>query len=131
MAQNKLEKVTGIQRLKSNFRQKEKIILRDFLALERTTLANERTLFSYIRSSIYLGIAGITFLNIPQFKSMLWLSYTLFGVSAIMVIYGVYRYQILKRKLRDFYDAMEREREEEDKRVKEEDKKHTSTESET
>ncbi len=35
----------------------EKLILRDHLALERTRLANERTLLTYIRSALYLIIA--------------------------------------------------------------------------
>ncbi|GAP67936.1 hypothetical protein BA6E_101382 [Bacteroidales bacterium 6E] len=33
------------------FENREQIILRDYLALERTRLANERTLLSYIRTS--------------------------------------------------------------------------------
>ncbi|MFZ2282343.1 MAG: DUF202 domain-containing protein, partial [Lutibacter sp.] len=43
---------------KYKFENREKIILRDFLALERTRLANERTLFSYIRTSLYLFLGG-------------------------------------------------------------------------
>jgi putative membrane protein len=34
-----------IPKIVSDYKNKERIILRDFLALERTTLANERTLF--------------------------------------------------------------------------------------
>ncbi|MDH5381747.1 MAG: DUF202 domain-containing protein, partial [Cyclobacteriaceae bacterium] len=45
-----------------DYEVKEEIILRDFLALERTTLANERTLFAYIRTSLYLILAGIAFI---------------------------------------------------------------------
>ena len=37
----------------------EEIILRDLLALERTRLANEQTLFSYIRTSLYLLTVGM------------------------------------------------------------------------
>ena len=37
-----------------DFKPDEKVILRDYLAIERTRLANERTLLSYIRSSLYL-----------------------------------------------------------------------------
>ena len=36
----------------------EELILRDYLAIERTKLANVRTLFSYIRTSLYLLTAG-------------------------------------------------------------------------
>lgn len=41
------------------FKNHEEIILRDLLALERTRLANERTLFSYIRTSLYLLTVGM------------------------------------------------------------------------
>lgn len=40
----------------NEFKNQEKIILRDYLALERTRLANERTLFSYIHIYVPLYI---------------------------------------------------------------------------
>ncbi|WP_299517905.1 DUF202 domain-containing protein, partial [uncultured Flavobacterium sp.] len=43
----------------SKFENRDEIILRDYLAMERTKLANERTLLSYIRSSLYLLLGGI------------------------------------------------------------------------
>ena len=46
----------------------EELILRDYLAIERTKLANVRTLFSYIRTSLYLLTAGI---GIPFGRSCL------------------------------------------------------------
>ena len=36
----------------------EELILRDYLAADRTTLANERTLMAYIRTSIAQAAAG-------------------------------------------------------------------------
>lgn len=38
--------------------KKEELILRDYLAVDRTALANERTLLSYIRTSVALAAAG-------------------------------------------------------------------------
>ncbi|MBI2287499.1 MAG: DUF202 domain-containing protein [Chloroflexi bacterium] len=38
--------------------KKEELILRDYLAADRTSLANERTLLSYIRTSVALAAAG-------------------------------------------------------------------------
>lgn len=49
-----------------DFENNEKLILRDHLALERTKLANERTLFSYIRTSLYLLTAGIGIFQIEN-----------------------------------------------------------------
>ena len=106
MNKSDLGDITGMKRLKSTFKQRERIILRDFLAMERTTLANERTLFAYIRSSIYLVITGITILSLPELHALIWMSYILFLMAIAMVVYGVFRFQILKRKLSVFYDSM-------------------------
>lgn len=100
-----LEKLK-IRRLNSKFENKREIGLREFLAMERTTLANERTLFSYIRTSLYLILGGIGFIKLEQFADLAWLGYTLFPVSAVIIIYGLVRYQILQKKLTDYYDSL-------------------------
>jgi len=37
-----------------------KLELRDYLALERTILSNERTLLSYLQNALAIGVTGIT-----------------------------------------------------------------------
>jgi putative membrane protein len=39
------------------------LILRDELAIDRTSLANERTLLAYLRSGVALVIAGVTIMH--------------------------------------------------------------------
>lgn len=102
-----LKKVTGTKHLKSKFNQDSDIILRDFLALERTTLANERTLFSYLRSGVYLVVAGFAFLKLKNYVDLDWLSYILFALSLFMFIFGFVRFLIVKRKLEVYYNNME------------------------
>ncbi|MBD3638267.1 MAG: DUF202 domain-containing protein [Crocinitomicaceae bacterium] len=109
MPKKKIQKLTGTQHLGTRYRHRDKIILRDFLALERTTLANERTLFSYIRAGIYMVLAGFAFMKIEVFSDMLWLSYSLFAFSALLIVYGFIRFSVLQKKLRVYYDAMEEE----------------------
>ncbi len=94
-------------RIVANFRNRERIILRDFLALERTSLANERTLFSYIRISIYLIIGGIAFLKIEDLEPISWTGYISFGMSVILLVYGIIRYRILRSRLHQFYDSID------------------------
>ncbi|MEX0998025.1 MAG: DUF202 domain-containing protein [Flavobacteriaceae bacterium] len=91
------------------FENKEKIILRDFLAMERTSLANERTLFSYIRASLYMAIGGVAILEYEGFATFNWLSYVVFGLSLILIFIGVFRYQRLKKKLETYYKTMDNE----------------------
>jgi putative membrane protein len=93
-----------IPKIVPDYQNREKIILRDFLALERTTLANERTLFAYIRTSLYLILGGIAFLKMESLETVQWLAYLSFGISLIMIIYGIVRYFKLKHKLQKFYD---------------------------
>lgn len=88
------------------FENKEKIILRDFLAMERTSLANERTLFSYIRASLYMGIGGVAIVEYEGFASFSWLAYTVFGLSGLLIFIGIFRYRRLKKKLSTYYSSM-------------------------
>lgn len=71
----------------------------EILALERTKLANERTLLSYIRSSLYLLIGGIGILQLKDFESIKWLGYVALAVCVIFLALGVFRYLLLSRRL--------------------------------
>lgn len=71
----------------------------EILALERTKLANERTLLSYIRSSLYLLLGGIGILQLKDFESIKWLGYVALGVCVIFLAVGIIRYMLLMRRL--------------------------------
>ena len=45
----------------------EPLILRDHLAINRTTLANERTLLAYVRTALALFFTGFSALHLPGF----------------------------------------------------------------
>jgi len=107
------KKITGTKHLKSKYKNKDDIILRDFLALERTTLANERTLFAYLQAGIYMVIAGFAFLELKDFIDLVWLSYILFGISFLLFVFGIVRFFIMKSKLDVYYNDMERKNKEE------------------
>ena len=94
-------------RLKADFQVQEDIILRDFLAIERTTLANERTLFSYIRTGLYLIVAAIAILKLENLEEISWLGYALIAISCVLIVFGLIRYRVLQRKLHRFYDSVQ------------------------
>lgn len=100
-------KLKKIIKLGSTFKNDDHIILRDFLALERTKLANERTLLSYIRASLYLLLGGIALLKLEGFEQIHFLGYISIGLTIIILIIGVFRYHRLKQKLRHYYGDME------------------------
>jgi putative membrane protein len=87
-----------------NFRNKEDIILRDYLALERTRLANERTLLAYSRTSLYMLLGGIAFLQLEEFRRIQWVGYIALLLSIILVIIGIFRYFQIKSRLVHYYE---------------------------
>lgn len=87
----------------SNFKHKKEIKLNDYLALERTRLANERTLFSYIRTALYITLGGIAFLQMEDFKNIKWLTPVCFVLSITILIAGVLKYLSMKKKLKKLH----------------------------
>ena len=85
------------------FEHGDALILRDHLALIRTRLANERTLLSYIRSTLYLLLGGVALLKIEGYGDLRLVGYIALAVSALFVIIGTYRYVTLRRQLAAFY----------------------------
>lgn len=85
------------------FNYKDEIILRDYLALERTRLANERTLLAYSRTSLYMLLGGIAFLQLHDFRNILWVGYQAIGLSIILILIGIYRYLQIKYRLSRYY----------------------------
>lgn len=90
-----------IVKFTDDYTNEERIILRDHLAMERTKLANERTLLSYLRSSLYLLLGGIGLLGIKEsiFEELRPLGYVAIVLSIIFLVVGVTRFIQLKRHL--------------------------------
>ena len=90
-----------------DFKPDEQVILRDYLAIERTRLANERTLLSYIRSSLYLLLGAIGLFQLKDFADFKYLAFMALGFSLIFFVIGVYRFTLLKRSLKRLYYTSE------------------------
>lgn len=86
-----------------NFTTDEKIILRDFLALQRTKLANERTLLSYTKFSLYLAGGGVALIKVDYLHPLRMLGYVALSGSLLLLVVGVVRFLQLNRQLRAFY----------------------------
>ncbi len=81
-----------------NFNQDE-MILRDFLAVDRTLLANERTLLAYIRTAIGLLAIAISLIKLFDTTFTYIIGGTFAAFSIIPLLLGVYRYKKINRKL--------------------------------
>ena len=80
--------------------KKEELILRDYLAADRTALANERTLMSFIRTAVALAAAGgslIHFFNslITSIGGVL-----LILLAAVTLGWGLQRFAHFQRHLK-------------------------------
>src|SRR5690606_26800402 len=100
-------KKMDLLRFGRDFKPDEEVILRDYLAIERTRLANERTLLSYIRSSLYLILGGIAFLQLEGFENIKYLGILSLILSVIFLVIGIYRFMLLKKSLKNLYYQMD------------------------
>ncbi|WP_066504128.1 DUF202 domain-containing protein [Abyssisolibacter fermentans] len=81
--------------------QKEKMILRDFLATDRTILANERTFLAYVRTSISIIAAGVGFIKLFDNPIIYKMGYAFIPFGFIVLVFGVKRYIKVKNKLKN------------------------------
>ncbi|GAB4150443.1 MAG: DUF202 domain-containing protein [Bacteroidia bacterium] len=86
------------------FENKDEIILRDYLALERTRLANERTLLAYLRTALYFIVGGIALVQLEDFEKLKWLGVVALGLSVVIFIWGVFRFYRMKKRLEAYYN---------------------------
>lgn len=75
-------------------------LIREHLALERTKLANERTILSYIRASLYLLIGGLALIQIKEYNHIKWIGYLSLFICVAFITIGIIRYIALDRKLK-------------------------------
>jgi putative membrane protein len=77
----------------------EELILRDYLAADRTALANERTLMSYVRTALAMMAAGASALHFLEgmYADVLGSVLVAAGVGALAV--GTWRYRWFKRRI--------------------------------
>lgn len=87
------------------FENRDEIILRDYLALERTKLANERTFLTYLRTSLYMLLAGMAILQVTGFENIRWIGYVSLGLSVIFLFTGIVRYSVIRARLTRFYHS--------------------------
>lgn len=75
------------------------LIVRDFLATDRTVLANERTFLAYVRTAVALSLGGVSlikFINILIIQIFGWL---LIPLGIFIFVIGAIRYRKMARVL--------------------------------
>ncbi len=72
---------------------------RNLLAQLRTRLANERTLLSYVRTSLYFLVGGIALLRVRELENLQYFGYLAFAISLVLLLVGLNRFIVLKQIL--------------------------------
>jgi putative membrane protein len=79
--------------------EKDQLILRDELAIDRTLLSNERTLLAYLRSGVALVIAGVTIIQFSQ-EGWFWMMGAFcIPIGIIVGVIGVARFRRMNRSI--------------------------------
>ncbi len=76
-----------------------RLILRDYLAIERTRLANERTALSYLRTTLALAAGAVTLLHVFDTPAARLTGWGLLGVGALLLLFGLMRFASVRRRV--------------------------------
>jgi len=78
----------------------EELILRDRLALDRTHLANERTLLAYVRTAFMLIVAGATAIKVlPDDRLIVGTGWALLAGGLAMGAFGARRFAAVRWRI--------------------------------
>lgn len=76
-------------------------IIRDYLAAERTDLAIDRTLLSYIRTGMTITVVGISLIKLFSEKYFHSIGFILIYAAVIIIIIGFLRTNELRKILKE------------------------------
>lgn len=68
------------------------LILRERLALQRTSLANQTTFLAFLRTSMYFFIAGLSLESLLQIENSIIIEWFFFLSSFVLFCVGVFNY---------------------------------------
>jgi putative membrane protein len=77
------------------------LILRERLALQRTTLANQSTFLSFLRTSMYFLVAGLSMKSVLKIDSALTIQVIFFLISFVILSAGTVNYFRQQRKIKE------------------------------
>lgn len=86
---------------------KAKHDIRHSLAIDRTVLANERTLLSYTRTSLTLLVPGVSFLHFTQDVTMHIVAWLFMPLGLFTFFFGYYRFFKKKAVIRKDREVLE------------------------
>ncbi|RKX26897.1 MAG: DUF202 domain-containing protein [Candidatus Zixiibacteriota bacterium] len=83
----------------SSFKKRD-MLLRDHLAVDRTTLSNQNTFLAYIRTALTLFVAGVTFIRFFGSTAIEIIGWCFVPIGVFTFVTGLIRYNRLRITLR-------------------------------
>lgn len=68
------------------------LILRENLALQRTSMANQVALLAFVRTALYFAVAGISMRSVFKIETITFLEVILYIISATLITLGIINY---------------------------------------
>lgn len=75
------------------------LILREKLALQRTVLANQSTLLSFLRTGMYFLVAGLSMKNLLKVEQSFLFEVLFFVTAGLILLIGLVNYMRQKKKI--------------------------------
>ncbi|MCE5216412.1 DUF202 domain-containing protein [bacterium] len=80
----------------------DSLILRDYLAADRTQLANERTFLAYLRTALGVAVTGVSLVKFGGSAAWETLGWALVPVAFVTALIGVVRFRAMAARLATF-----------------------------
>ena len=77
--------------------------LTDRLALDRTHLANQRTLLAFTRTGIYFIFTGLGIFQVLKSPAYFWLGWVAIGIGGVIALIGLINYLRMKKRVGRLY----------------------------
>ena len=81
----------------------KELIVRDWLAIDRTHLANERTFLAYFRTFVVILSSAIAILKVDVLHELKELGIFLLILSPIILAVGLFRFFYVRRQVKKYY----------------------------
>lgn len=78
-------------------------ILRDHLAVDRTKLANQRTLLSMLRTGLYFEVMGLSVMSLDKLIELRAYAPILFVTGGVFIIVGIINYFRMDKRIGKMY----------------------------
>lgn len=77
------------------------LILREKLALQRTIMANQTTLLSFLRTSMYFIVAGLSMKNLIKVEHSTTFEILFYIAGFLILCIGIFNYFRQKRRIKE------------------------------